>query len=67
MSMPHVCKCGTCGKEMGWPGFPGLNYNDPKMTAAAHGPDLSTMKTYETCASCGTFHERGAACGIEVL
>jgi hypothetical protein len=62
MTMPHTCRCGTCGREMSPMFIAGIDYNDPKMTAAAPAPDLTQMKTYETCARCSQFHERDAAC-----
>lgn len=53
MSMPHTCKCGTCGREMSPFGFAveqntfGHQAMDPvKLTAAAPAPDPTAMRTF---------------------
>jgi len=61
MSMPHKCKCGICGGEMGWLGMPRVDYNDPKLTAAA-APDVSGVEYWDTCSICLAFHKVGAPC-----
>lgn len=61
MSMPHECKCGTCGRVMSPMFIGGIDYSDPKFTAAA-APDLYQTKWWATCPLCSQWHETGAAC-----
>ena len=62
MTMPHTCVCEICRREMSPMFIAGIDYSDPKMTAAAPAPDLTHIKTYEVCTKCGNFHERSGPC-----
>lgn len=66
MNTPHTCICEICRREMSPMFIAGIDYSDPKMTAAAPAPDLTGYSRWATCASCGGFHEVGKGCGIEV-